>query len=124
MELYHRTLLQPNTHSMALALHLNPIKPKEEQEKPRQLLLCSNSTLSIYRMGPSSQPSSFKLDAKLLQEEQLFSTICAADAIIYQDEDLRKDIVIVTLANGKYQLLEWMPNKSHFSVIHQNLIFR
>jgi|JI10StandDraft_1071094.scaffolds.fasta_scaffold4200928_1 hypothetical protein len=45
------------------------------------------------------------------------------EAVIYQDDDLRKDIVIVTLANGKYQLLEWLPSKAQFAVIDQNVIF-
>lgn len=30
MELYHRTLIPSDIHSLALALHLSPIKPKEE----------------------------------------------------------------------------------------------
>lgn len=55
--------------------------------------------------------------------ENLFSSICALGAIVYQDDDLRKDIVIVTLGNGKYQLLEWLPSKEHFAVIDQNIIF-
>jgi hypothetical protein len=59
----------------------------------------------------------------LIHEEHLFSSICAMEAVIYQDDDLRKDIVIVTLANGKYQLLEWLPNKAQFAVIDQNVIF-
>lgn len=58
-----------------------------------------------------------------MHEESLFSNICALDAIVYQDDDLRKDILIVTLGNGKYQLLEWLPNKEHFAVIDQNVIF-
>lgn len=45
------------------------------------------------------------------------------EAVIYQDDDLRKDIVIVTLANGKYQLLEWLASKAQFAVIDQNVIF-
>ena len=45
------------------------------------------------------------------------------EAVIYQDDELRKDIVIVTLANGKYQLLEWLPSKAQFAVIDQNVIF-
>jgi len=53
MELYHKTLLQPNTHSIALAVHLDPIKPKEEYDKTKLLLLCRTNALELYRCVPS-----------------------------------------------------------------------
>ena len=49
MELYHKTLSSPTTHHLAQALHLEPVKPKEEYDKPRQLLLATNSSLQLYR---------------------------------------------------------------------------
>jgi hypothetical protein len=52
MELYHKTLLQPNTHCIALAVQLDPIKPKEEYDRPKQLLLCRSSALELYRCMP------------------------------------------------------------------------
>lgn len=96
-------MISPSVHGLALALHLSPIKPKEEHEKPRQLLLASSNTLFLYRVAPGNLPA--KHEIKQMHEERMFSSICAMDAIIYQDDDLRKDILIVTLGNGKYQLL-------------------
>lgn len=120
MELYHQTLLSSNNHKLCLALHAYPIKPKEEYERPRQLLLATTNSLQLYRPQPGL---AYKHDLRLIHEESLFSSICAMEAVVYQDDDLRKDIVLVTLANGKYQLLEWIPNKTQFAVIDQNLIF-
>ena len=45
------------------------------------------------------------------------------EGILYQDDDMRQEFVLVTLNNGKYQLLEWMPSKRMFSVRDQNLCF-
>jgi hypothetical protein len=36
---------------------------------------------------------------------------------------MRKDIIIVTLGNGKYQLLEWRQQSSRFAILDQNMIF-
>lgn len=119
MELYHKTLIPPTTHSHAYALHLEPIKPKEEHDRPKQLLLATTNSLQLYRhqlASPPSPPASISSHSSQSQNksssrkyalrpfhtEQLFSNICSVEAIIYQDDDLRKDIVVVTLSNGKY----------------------
>jgi hypothetical protein len=59
----------------------------------------------------------------MFHHEQVFGSICAADIIVYQDEDLRQDFLIFTLTNGKYQLLEWRLQKTQFAVTDQRLIF-
>ena len=49
MELYHKTLLPSTNHHLAHALHLLPIKPKEEHDKPRQILLATTYSLELYK---------------------------------------------------------------------------
>ena len=53
MELYHKTLLPNNNHHLAQALHLEPIKPKEEHDKARQLLLATTNSLKLYHYHPA-----------------------------------------------------------------------
>lgn len=48
MELYHQTLVRPLQIQRALAAHLLPIKPREEQEKPKQLLFARTSSLELF----------------------------------------------------------------------------
>jgi hypothetical protein len=36
---------------------------------------------------------------------------------------MKKDLIIVSLINGKYQLLEWMPQSSRLSLRDQGFIF-
>lgn len=53
MELYHQTLLKPIQPLHAIALHLFPIKPKEDHEKPRQLLLAKTSSIELHHYSPA-----------------------------------------------------------------------
>jgi hypothetical protein len=122
MELYHKTLIPASTHSTALALHLQPISPKEQHDKPKQLLLATNSALQLYRYEPAQSPR-HKYEIRHFHTEEIFSSICAVDSLAYEDESMRKDLVLLTLSNGKYVLLEWMAQKSQFSVNDQALIF-
>ena len=52
MELYHQTLLRPVQALHALAAHLLPIKPKEEQEKPKQVVIARTCSLELNRRQP------------------------------------------------------------------------
>ena len=49
MELYHRTIIQPTTHSTAQAVHLEQVKPREEHDRPKQLLLATTNSLQLYK---------------------------------------------------------------------------
>lgn len=122
MELYHKTLIPASTHSTALALHLQPISPKEQHDKPKQLLLATNSALQLYRYEPLYS-SKHKYELKLFHTEEIFSSICAVGSLAYSDESMRKDLVLVTLNNGKYALLEWTAQKNQFTVNDQAHIF-
>ena len=45
------------------------------------------------------------------------------EAVEYLDEDMKKDLILLSLINGKYQLLEWMPQSSRLSLRDQCLVF-
>jgi len=122
MELYHKTLIPASTHSTALALHLQPISPKEQHDKPKQLLLATNSALQLYRYDSSHSPK-HKYDLTLIHTEEIFSSICAVASLVYADESMLKDLVLLALSNGKYVLLEWVAQKNQFTVNDQALIF-
>ncbi len=122
MELYHRTMVKPSNVSLAVSLHLLGIKSKEEFDRPKQLLLFRNSMLEVHSLILLKETPK-KHELKLIHTEELFCGVAAADAIVYQDESLRKDTLIISLTNGKYQLLEWKPHSSRLALLDQNLIF-
>jgi hypothetical protein len=45
MELYHQTIVSPVQSSTALTAHLIPVNPKDEKDKPRQLLIAKTTSL-------------------------------------------------------------------------------
>lgn len=53
MELYHRTLIKPSIISQAISAHLIPINPKEEQEKPKQILITKTNSFELYHYAPT-----------------------------------------------------------------------
>jgi hypothetical protein len=83
MELYHQTLLKPSVASIALSAHLLSTSPKEELDKHKQLCLCRNSSIELFHLQTSKIDK--KYEFKSFHYEELFSNICAADVIIYQD---------------------------------------
>lgn len=107
----------------ALAAHLLPIKPKEEQEKPKQLVIARACSLELFHYAPSKSTGGQKYDLKSFCREEVFSNICAIEAVEYSDEDLKKELILLSLINGKYQLFEWMPQSSRLSLRDQNYIF-
>lgn len=103
MELYHQTLLRPVQVLHALAAHLLPIKPKEEQEKPKQIVIARTCSVELFHYVPVKMGVQ-KYDFKSFCKEDIFSNICAIEAVEYADEDLKKDLILLSLINGKYQL--------------------
>jgi hypothetical protein len=45
-----------------------------------------------------------RYEFKSFYKEDIFSNICAVETAEYSDEDMKKDLILLSLINGKYQL--------------------